>query len=270
MRKPLVLALAMLAALAFLVSGCSSDSDGTSSSSTTESTAATTSSASGTILVSAAASLTDAFTTITDDFVAANPDADVTLNFGSSGALSTQIQEGAPADVAAFADTTPMTALEDTGLLAGSPEIFATNQLIIVTKPGNPAGIESLADLATVGVITLCVDTAPCGKFADQVLSTAGVTIPESSITRGTDVKSALTAVSEGDAVAGIVYVTDAAAVADRVDTVDIPEVENVVASYPIAVVTATTSSELAQAFLDHVLSDQGQAVLKDAGFLTP
>ncbi|CAN5514917.1 molybdate ABC transporter substrate-binding protein [soil metagenome] len=271
MRKHLSLTIAVLAALAFVVSGCSSDSDDTAASTTTaKATTTTEKSVSGTIVVSAAASLTGAFTTIKDDFVTANPDASITINFGSSGALATQIQEGAPADVAAFADTTPMTTLEDAGLLAAAPEIFARNQLIIVTKPGNPAGIKTLADLATAGTISLCVDTAPCGKFGNQILATAGVTIPEGSISRGTDVKSTLTAVSEGDAVAGIVYVTDAESVDDQVANVDIHEAENVIASYPIAVVEATANSELADAFQAYVLSDDGQAVLKEAGFLAP
>jgi len=267
-RKHLTMTIAMLAALAFVV-GCSSDSEGASSgdaASTTTSDA----SVSGTIIVSAAASLTDSLTTIRDDFVADHPDAEVTINFGSSGALATQIQDGAPADVAAFADITPMTALEDADLLAAAPKIFARNQLVIVTKPGNPAGITGLADLASVGVVSLCVDTAPCGKFADQVLADAGTAIPETSVSRGTDVKSTLTAVTEGDAVAGIVYVTDAESVAPQVETVEIPESDNVVASYPIAVVQATASAELAEAFEAYVLSDKGQVVLAKAGFLAP
>ena len=225
---------------------------------------------SGTIIVSAAASLTDAFTTIGDDFVEQHPEAELTFNFGSSGALATQIQQGAPADVVAFADTMPMTTLEDADLLATAPQIFARNRLVIVTEPGNPEGITGLADLADVGVVSLCVDTAPCGAFADQMLADAGVTVPGTSTSRGTDVRATLTAVTEGDAVAGIVYVTDAESVGDRVDTVDVPEAENVVASYPIAVVAATGNVALADAFESYVLSDAGQAVLRRAGFLGP
>jgi len=267
-RTRLTSALAVLAALAF-VAGCSSDrvSDASGDG---ESTTTADPELSGTVIVSAAASLTDSFTTIRDDFVAEHPDADITINFGSSGALSTQIQEGAPADVAAFADTTPMTTLRDADLLAAAPKIFARNQFVIVTQPGNPEGITGLADLATAGVISLCVDTAPCGRFADQILADAGTTLPEASVSRGTDVRSTLTAVTEGDAVAGIVYVTDAVSVADEVDTVDIPEEANVIASYPIAVVAATASRELADAFEAYVLSDAGQAVLEEAGFLAP
>lgn len=266
-RRLITTAAVVVVALA-LFAGCSSDSDDASSG--PESTETTEASMSGTIVVSAAASLTDSFTTIKDDFVADNPDADITINFGSSGALSTQILEGAPADVAAFADTSPMDTLADAELLGSEPTIFARNQLIIVTKPGDPEGIEGLADLATAGVVSLCVETAPCGKFADQILADAGVSIPEVKISRGTDVKATLTAVAEGDAVAGIVYVTDAASVPDQVDTVDIPEADNVVTDYPIAVVKGTAGPELAEAFEAYVLSDAGQAVLREAGFLAP
>lgn len=265
-------ALAVYVALAF-IAGCSSDSDGsapTTNASAAASTDAGTSRVSGSIVVSAAASLTDAFTTIRDRFVAANPGAHVTLNFGSSGALSTQILNGAPADVAAFADTAPMNALADADLLAAPPKVFARNRLVIVTEPGNPNGIDSLADLATAGTVSLCVDTAPCGTFADRILADAGVTIPTSNITRGTDVRSTLTAVTDGDAVAAIVYVTDAKAAGDRVDTVAIPEAHDVTADYPIAALGATSSPALARAFEAYVLSEQGRSVLEDAGFLAP
>lgn len=267
MRRPLALLLVVTGSLALVASGCSSDGDATA---TTTTGAATSSDLSGSITVSAAASLTESFTTLQQDFVADHPDADVALNFGSSGALSTQIAEGAPAAVAAFADTTPMTTLAEADLLDGAPEIFARNQLVIVTKPGNPEGIESLADLADVGVVSLCVDTAPCGRYADQVLAEAGVSIPAGNVTRGTDVKSTLSAVSEGDAVAAIVYVTDADAAGDAVEIVEIPAEQNVVADYPIAVVAGSGDTEVARAFMAYVLSDEGQAVLADAGFLSP
>ena len=225
---------------------------------------------SGAIVVSAAASLTESFTTIRDDFVEEHPDADVTLNFGSSGALSAQIVDGAPADVVAFADTAPMAALADAGLLAGVAESVARNRLVIVTNPGNPSGVAGPDDLARVGVVSLCVATAPCGSFAERILDGAGVTIPESSVTRGTDVTSTLNAVAEGDAVAGVVYVTDATSAAEHVDTIEIPEGEDVVASYPIAVVRGPGDAELAEAFQGFVLSAAGQAVLARAGFLGP
>ena len=250
-------------ALGLVAVGCSS-SEGSQSG-----TAGTTGSE-GTITVSAASSLTEAFTEIADQFEAANPGTKVEANFGSSGTLATQISEGAPVDVAAFAATKPMDGLAADSLLAATPEVFARNSLVIVTKPGNPRGIEGLADLAGAGTVSLCVDTAPCGSFADQVLADAKVDLPESRVTRGQDVKATLAAVAEGDADAAIVYVTDAASAGDAVDTVAIPKDQNAIASYPIAVVADTANRDLAEVFVAYVLSSSGQGVLDAAGFLAP
>lgn len=245
------LAIGIVAALGVMLTGCGDLA----------------SSADGAITVSAAASLTSAFGTIKDQFIAANPGADVTINFGSSGTLETQIESGAPADVAAFADTATMQKLADLDLLAGAAQEFVTNRLIIVTKPGNPAGIASLADLATGGVVSLCAATAPCGEYADQILATAAVTIPESSVTRGQDVKATLAAVTEGDAVAAIVYVTDALVAGASVDSIEIADDQNAIATYTIAVVKAAENDDLAQAFVDYVVGPEGRAVLATAGF---
>jgi molybdate transport system substrate-binding protein len=261
--------LAVILAVGVVVGGCSSDG---SSSTTTRVKATTTAAprATGAVTVSAAASLTEAFTTIRDDFTTANPDATVTINFGSSGQLAAQIQGGAPADVAAFADEAPMATLSGASLLAAPAKVFARNQLVIVTEPGNPKKVSSLSDLATIGTVSLCAETAPCGTFAGQALQKAGVTIPATSINRGPDVKATLAAVTEGDAEAAIVYVTDAEAAGSKVATVDIADADNVVASYPIAVVKASANPSAAQAFEDYVLGEQGQAALADAGFLAP
>jgi molybdate transport system substrate-binding protein len=204
------------------------------------------------------------------EFEAAHPGTDVTLNVGSSGDLAAQIESGAPVDVAAFASEADMDALADAGLLDGGYEVFATSSLVIVTEPGNPKGVEGLADLAAVGTVSLCAATAPCGRYADQVLERAGVAIPVDRITRGQDVRATLAAVAEGDAEAGIVYATDARAVGDAVTTVDVSAEENVVATYPIAVVRASANREAAAAFIELVLGPEARAVLRDAGFGTP
>jgi molybdate transport system substrate-binding protein len=222
----------------------------------------------GTIIVSAAASLTTPFKTIGDQFKAAHPGTDVKFNFDSSGTLATQIQAGAPADVFASADQANMKKLTDGSLISGTPQVFARNKLTIVVKPGNPKHVQSLADLATVGTVSLCATTAPCGTYADQMLKSAGVTIPADKITRGQNVKTTLSAVSDGDADAGIVYVTDAKGA--KVDTVTIPDSQNVIATYPIGVVAATKEQANAEAFDEYVLSAPAQKVLQDAGFLPP
>jgi molybdate transport system substrate-binding protein len=224
----------------------------------------------GTITVSAAASLADAFTELGEDFEAANVDVDVELTFDSSSALADQLLEGARADVFASADEAAMSRLTDEGLIAGDAQVFARNLLAIVTRAGNPEGVADLADLADVGVVALCGEDAPCGRYATDVLDRAGVSIPESSVTRGQNAQATLTAVSEGDALAGIVYVTDAEAAGDTVETVDIPADVNTVAVYPIGVLAGSERDAAARAFVQLVLGDRGQAVLEEHGFLPP
>lgn len=253
--------------LVAIVAACSSGTDGESSE---RSEADATAQPSGEIIVSAAASLTDAFTDLAAEFLVDQPDADITFNFGSSGSLATQVRDGAPADVVAFADTTPMDELERAGLLATTPAIFARNELVLVTAPGNPDGIGDLSDLASAGVVSLCVDTAPCGRFADELLEAGDVSIPATSISRGTDARSTLRSVTEGDAVAAIVYATDALSAGDQVDVIALAAGDQPVARYPIAVVAGASDPELARAFTAYVLSAAGRAVLDDAGFLAP
>lgn len=266
-RRARVAPIALLAALAF-AAGCSSGTSDTAP----DDDPSTTGSASGTIVVSAAASLTDAFTDIAAEFTEEHPAADITFNFGSSGSLAAQVDDGAPADVIALADTVPMDELDDAGHLATTPSVFARNELVVVTPPGNPGRIDDLADLGTAGIVSLCVETAPCGSYAAQVLAAAGVTIPVTSISRGTDARATLRAVVEGDAAAAIVYATDARAAGDRVDTVDlnVAEQDRPIADYPIAVVDGASNPELAQAFTTYVLSAAGRAVLEEEGFLAP
>lgn len=275
--------LALLLPFALLLAACGSDSDGgadtsakTTTTAATEQADDTTTTAAadaleGEITVSAAASLTESFTEIGKDFEADHPGTKVTLTFDSSGTLAQQILDGAPVDVFASADEANMTKLTDADLIAGDPVTFARNQLVIVTKPGNPAGITSMADLATVdGTVALCGADVPCGKFAGQALEGAGVSIDEAKVTRGQNVKATLAAVTEGDAVAAIVYVTDAVAAGDSVTAVDIPEAQNVIATYPIGVLSASEHADLADAFTAYVASDDGQMVLKEHGFLAP
>ena len=264
-RRTGAAALALVAGTALVACGSSSSSASKPKTSTTTEPKVT-----GTITVSAAASLTEAFGKIGTDFSTANPGATVTFNFGSSGTLATQIQQGAPADAFASADPANVDTLIQAGLVDDRATVFANNKLVIVTKPGNPKHVKTLADLVTVGVVSLCGETVPCGKYADQVLTSAGVTIPTDTITRGADVKATLAAVTTGDADAAIVYVTDAKTAGSAVTAVTIPDDQNAIATYPIAVLKATGNAPTTQAFVAYVVGPKGQATLKSYGFLPP
>jgi molybdate transport system substrate-binding protein len=253
-----------------VATGCGSSSSSSSDRNTTTTTGA--SKVTGNIDVSAAASLTEAFTKIGADFKAANPGASTTFNFGSSGTLETQIQQtsGAGVDAFASADEDNMNKLARANLIDGTPTVFAKNKLVIVTKPGNPKGIKTLADLAKAGVVSLCGLTVPCGRYAAQILRTAGVNIPETKVTRGIDVKGTLAAVTTGDADAAIVYITDAKSAGSSVTAVTIPDAQNAIATYPIATLKSAASGATSQAFVEYVKSSKGQATLESFGFLPP
>jgi molybdate transport system substrate-binding protein len=218
----------------------------------------------GDVMVFAAASLTEAFTRLGKDFEAANPGARVTFNFAGSQALASQLQEGAAADVLATADTKNMDKVAD---LVEAPVVFVANKLTIAVAPGNPKGVRSLADLARADLkVVLCAAEVPAGKYAAQVLEKAGDTV--SPVSLEDNVKGALAKVEFGEADAAIVYVTDVEAAGDKADAVAIPDDQNVIATYPMAVVKASQHAEGAQAFLDLVMSTGGQAVLASYGFL--
>jgi molybdate transport system substrate-binding protein len=225
----------------------------------------------GEITVAAAASLTEPFTALGTAFEAEHPGVRVTFTFDSSSTLARQVLDGAPVDVFASADQASTATLVDAELVEGEPTVFARNRLTIVTKPGNPTGITGLADLAGGdGVISLCGADVPCGRFAAQVLERAGIVLPEDRVTRGQNARATLAAVAEGDAVAGIVYVTDARSAGDAVDAVAIPAGANAVAVYPICVLEGRGSVDVAEAFVAFVRSTEGRRVLAAAGFLPP
>jgi len=222
-------------------------------------------SASG-IKVFAAASLTAAFTKLGEQYTSANGGTKVTFNFAGSQALATQIQQAAPADVFASADIANMDKVK---VLVNTPQNFASNLLAIVVEKGNPKDVKGLEDLANPDLkVVLAAEEVPAGKYAKQVLDKAGVSV--APVSREDNVKAVVTKVSLGEADAGIVYVTDVTAGGDKVEGVDIPEGQNVTATYPIATVKASKAQDKAQAFMDLVLSAEGQQVLKEYGFLPP
>ncbi|HMC08615.1 MAG TPA: molybdate ABC transporter substrate-binding protein [Actinomycetota bacterium] len=204
--------------------------------------------------------------------MAAHPGVRLTPNYNGSGSLVTQIQQGAPADVFASADTANMDKLTGSGAIASS-QPFARNLLEIVVQNGNPKGIHSLADLARPGLVVVLGDpaTVPAGKYAKQALQAAGVNVVPKSLE--SQVTAVVQKVALAEADAGIVYVTDvkaAEAAGQHVDGVPIPPEQNVVAVYPIGVLKNAANPAVAQAFVAYVLSPPGQATLGSFGFLPP
>ena len=224
---------------------------------------------SGELTVFGAASLTDAFTEIGADFETRYKDTTVTFNFNSSSTLETQIEQGAPADVFASADTANTDKLIAAGVVSGAPKLFARNRLAIAVAPGNPMGISTLEDTVRSDVqLVLCAPEVPCGKYALEAYEKAGVTVPQ--VPTGTSVKDTLAKVTLGEADAAVVYVTDVRSATGDVDGVRIPRRVNVIAEYPIAAMKESGNLTTARAFGAYVLSKPGQATLRKYGFLAP
>jgi molybdate transport system substrate-binding protein len=222
-----------------------------------------------TITVFAAASLKSSFTTIGTAFEAENKGVTVRFSFAGSSDLVAQLQQGAPADVFASADTETMDDADDLRLLAAEPVDFATNTLQIVTPPDDPAHIDSLADLTDPDAdVVVCAPQVPCGAAAQGVEKAAGLDIePVSEEQSVTDV---LNKVVSGEADAGLVYVTDVAAAGASVRGVTIPQADDVVNTYPIAPLADSDHADEAAAFAAFVTGPEGQAILAAAGFGQP
>jgi molybdate transport system substrate-binding protein len=212
----------------------------------------------------AAASLQPAFDKIGARLLETNK-VKTTFSYAGTQTLTSQLTQGAQADVFAAADTSHMTALETAGLLSAPAKIFAHNWLEIVVAKGNPKGINGLADLARAGLVVVLADpSVPAGKYAQQALTKAHVTVHAASLEL--QVTGVLTKVQLGEADAGIVYASDIFT-STRVDGVPIAVDQNVLADYPIAALKSSAHPEGARAFIDFVLSPEGQGILKAAGF---
>ncbi len=235
----------------------------------------------GEVVVYAAASLTEAFTSIGNLFMKLHPQTAVTFNFAGSQKLAQQLALSAPADVFASADTKQMQIAQRSGRIAkDGPEIFAHNRLIAVVSLNPTHPISHLFDLTHPGLkIVLAADTVPVGSYTRAFLLKAARdpvygsafrdSIVANTVSLEENVRAVLNKVVLGDADAGIVYSSDLDAVsAGRVRRIDIPDALNTIADYPIAPVIDSKNPESASAFVQLLLSTEGQKILAEYGFI--
>ena len=162
-----------------------------------------------------------------------------------------------------------MVKAEDAGLVTADPQIFVKNSLAIVTPPENPAGISSYEDLANDGLkLVICAEQVPCGSATQTLAEQTGLTL--SPVSEENAVTDVLAKVTSGEADAGVVYITDATGAGDAVHTITIPDDVNVINSYPVAPLAATTHPVEAQQFADYLITGAGADVLAAAGFVQP
>jgi molybdate transport system substrate-binding protein len=235
----------------------------------------------GSITVFAAASLTEAFNAAAPSFTKKTGIA-VTFNFGGSDTLATQIKQGAPADVFASANLTQMKVVNDAGLIAGTPATFAKNRLVLISPKGAAMKFASPADLANPGAkVVLAAPTVPVGGYARATFAKLSGTpgypadfpaaVEKNVVSNELDVKAVVTKISLGEGDAGVVYSTDVTStVAPKLNVLPFPSAVAPDIQYPIATLKNAPNAKGAQAFVDYIVSPEGQAFLKARGFISP
>jgi len=224
------------------------------------------------ITVFAAASLREAFEDLARTFETKSG-VKVRVNLAGSQELRTQIENGARADVFASADQKHMAALVKAKLVA-APQVFARNTPVVIVPKGNPTKVGSFEELTRAKKLVIGVPEVPIGSYTIEILDRAGAAFKEKVLanvaSRELNVRQVLAKVTLGEADAGIVYKTDAMAGKDKVEIIEIPAKINVVAEYPVAVLTKAPQAAAAKAFVDLLLSGDGQKRLVTAGFVAP
>ena len=223
------------------------------------------------LYISAAASLTDVIEEIAEEYKAVAPHVTLTCTFASSGALQTQIEEGAPADIFLSAAQKQMDALSDGGLIVeDTRKDLLVNKVVLIVPGDSDADITSFEDVTTdkVTMVAIGEETVPVGQYTQEIYTSLGTWEEvKAKANLGADVRAVLTWVESGDVDCGIVYATDAAST-DGVKVVcEAPEDSHKPVIYPGAVIDASENQEEAQAFLDFLTSDIAIAAFEKAGF---
>ena len=225
-----------------------------------------------TLTVSAAASLQDALEAIAPQFSAAHPNIAVAYNFGASGALQQQIEQGAPADVFFPAATNQMNALADKGLiLSSSRQALLTNSLVLIAPIASSLNITDLSQLETADISHFAVGefrSVPAGQYAEQAFKQLALLDSlQSKFVFGNTVRSVLAAVGSGNAELGMVYVSDAQ-LSDQVKVlVTVPPGAHPPIVYPIAALKSTPHPAAAQTFINFLTTEMAQATFQAFGF---
>jgi len=225
-----------------------------------------------TLLVSAATSLEEALEVVQADFEAEYPNIAIDYNFGSSGALQQQIEQGAPVDVFISAGGRQMDALEEKDLLLPKTRgDLLGNRLVLITPDDSTLGLTDFSDLTQSQVERISVGefrSVPAGQYAEQVLSNLGILAEiQPKLIFANSVRGVLAAVESGNVEAGLVYATDAAISAQVTVVATAAEDLHDPIVYPVAIVVDAASPEAARTFVDYLSSDAAGAVFEDFGF---
>ena len=276
--KKRILAAMMAAVMVFSMAGCGSKADEkTDDTAKTEATDNKVSDEEETeIQVFIAASLKNVMDELATQYNEEHPNVKITYNADSSGTLQTQIEEGARCDIFFSAADKQMNALIDENLAKKDTveDILENKVVLIKPKDGETkvTGFENITDAAN---IALAGDSVPVGQYSREIFDNLGITdeVNKMEINEGKNVSEVLAAVSEGSNEIGIVYATDAASVADKVDVIaEAPaDALKTPVLYPVGLIKDKEASEddtaAAEAFLEYIKSDDAMKVFEKYGF---
>ena len=224
------------------------------------------------ILVSAAASLTDALEDLKGAFEEAHEGVTVTYNFGSSGKLATNIENGAPSDVFLSASAKDMDDMEDKELIVDeSRKDFTANALVLIAHKDSDSQISSFEDIDPAAIDHFAVgepESVPVGRYTKETFENLELWEPlQDKLVLGSDVRQVLTHVEMGNADYGVVYSSDAF-ISDDVKVLAEADADlHAPIVYPGAVVAESKHPEAAQQFLDYLMGDEGKETLQKFGF---
>ena len=267
-RRAAIATVSLLSAVCLAACGgsASNSSTGAATGAASAGTSGGAQKATGKVTVLAAASLQGAFEEIEKTVEKDNPGLDVTFDFQGSQDLVASLAGGNSADVLATANSSTMKTAAEQKLVGDQTE-FATNVLTLIVPKGNPKKITGLDSSLDGANLVICAPEVPCGEATKKLAEAQGITLkPVSEEQKVTDVRGK---VESGEADAGIVYTTDAAAAKDKADKIDIPD-GGVVNHYPIAQTATPENAAGAKVFIDAVTGKAGQEVLAKYGFGAP
>lgn len=291
--KRLNLILFTFIAIAIMITGCgtktadsgaSADTSAAASASVSSTAASSTAAAESTeaastdskpqieLLVSAAASLTDVAAEIAENYSKLVPNVKITYTFGASGALQTQIEEGAPSDIFMSAGKKQMTALADKSLVVdGANKDLLVNKVVLITPKDSTKDIKSFEDAASDKVSKIALGdpaSVPVGQYSEEVFTSLGILDKvKAKANYGSDVRQVLTWVEGGEVDCGVVYSTDAMT-SDKISVVcEAPKDSHKPIVYPVAVLKSSKHQEEAKAFLDYLSTPECKALFEKYGF---
>ena len=220
--------------------------------------------------ISAAASLKEAMADLEAAYTSKNPEVSFVINYGSSGSLQQQIEQGAPCDLFISAGEKQMTALEEEGLLLdGTNKDLVKNSLVLVTS--NDSEISSIDSLNSDAVSKIALgepSSVPAGKYADETLTSLAIKDSlNNKLVFAKDVKEVLAWTASGNADAGFVYLSDALS-SDGVKIVEtISEEYHSPITYPVAIIKDSDDIDAAKAFEDFLFTDEAQEIFEKYGY---